>query len=133
MRKLKRTPPLSRVHYQKPNQIEHVSTAGDIIHDRTRFRCSEYMVWLVTIQWIGSPSVEKKVQLFFVLIFLVVFFCNYNQNTIWHICHVNGNQNIKCPIHDVVADQLTFQQEAQWLNRASGSRQHVTGSSCSCV
>ena len=33
-----------------PNQIEHVSTEGGIIHERTMFRGSEYLVWLVITQ-----------------------------------------------------------------------------------
>ena len=45
---------------KKTNQIEHVSTEGDIINDRTRFTGPEYLVWLVITQWIGSPSVEKR-------------------------------------------------------------------------
>ena len=28
------------------------TSVGDIIHDRTRFRGSEYLVWLVITQWI---------------------------------------------------------------------------------
>ena len=35
-----------------PNQIEHVSTEGGIIHERTMFRGSEYLVWLVITQLI---------------------------------------------------------------------------------
>ena len=31
---------------KKLKQVENVSTIGDIIHDRTRFRGSEYLVWL---------------------------------------------------------------------------------------
>ena len=46
---------------KKLKQVENVSTIGDIIHDRTRFRGSEYLVWLVITQWIGSPSVERSV------------------------------------------------------------------------
>ena len=45
---------------KKGNQLEHVSTEADIIHDRTRFRGSEYLVWLVITQWIGSPSVDRS-------------------------------------------------------------------------
>ena len=51
---------------KKRNQLEHVSTEADIIHDRTRFRGSEYLVWLVITQWIGSPSVDN---LFFFIIY----------------------------------------------------------------
>ena len=40
---------------KRQNQIEHVSTKGDVIHDRTRFTSSEYLVWLVITQWIASP------------------------------------------------------------------------------
>ena len=40
---------------KKRNQLEHVSTEADIIHDRTRFRGSEYLVWLVITQRIASP------------------------------------------------------------------------------
>ena len=49
--------PLSRVRYQttKPNR------AYFYIHDRTRLRGSEYLVWLVITQWIGSPFVHKGV------------------------------------------------------------------------
>ena len=58
-KQLTRTPPLlSRDSYQKTNQIEHVSTEGDIIHKRSRFKGSDYLVWLVITQWIGSPSVD---------------------------------------------------------------------------
>ena len=53
-KQLTRTPPLlSRDSYQKTNQIEHVSTEGDIIHDRTRFRGPEYLVWLAILQCNG--------------------------------------------------------------------------------
>ena len=31
---------------KKLKQVENVSTIGDIIHDKTRFRSSEYLVWL---------------------------------------------------------------------------------------
>ena len=69
---LARTPlPLSRVCYQttKPNR------AYFYIHDRTRLRGSEYLVWLVITQWIGSPSVDKsaKVVWFFDHIFSKIF------------------------------------------------------------
>ena len=37
---------------KNPKQIEHVSTEGDIIYDRTMFRGSEYLVWLVIAQLI---------------------------------------------------------------------------------
>ena len=99
-------PLLSRVRYQKTNQIEH-----DIIHDRTRFRGSEYLVWFVIIQWIGSPSIDKSASLF---VFLITYFRRYLERSsdvlviavkIPHgICHVNGdvalhNQNIKCHIY----------------------------------
>ena len=56
---------------KKQNQLEHVSTEADIIHDRTRFRGSEYLVWLVITQWIGSPSVDNL--FFFYHIFLMIF------------------------------------------------------------
>ena len=49
----------------KTNQIENVSTEGDIIHDWTRFRGSEYLVWLVITQLIGSPSIDRSVICFF--------------------------------------------------------------------
>ena len=45
---------------KKPNQIGHVSTEGDVIPDRTRFRGSEYLVWLVNTQWIGSTSLDRS-------------------------------------------------------------------------
>ena len=39
---------------KKLKQVENVSTIGDIIHDRTRFRGSEYLVWLgLTEEQIG--------------------------------------------------------------------------------
>ena len=59
---------------KKPNQIKHVSTEGDIIHDGTRFRGSEYLVWLVITQWIGSPSVDKRA---------IWFFLSLNFEDIW--------------------------------------------------
>ena len=62
--------PLSK----KTNQIEHVSTEGDIIHIRTRFRGSEYLVWLVITQWIGSTSVDRNaIWFFFYHIFSKIF------------------------------------------------------------
>ena len=54
------SPLLSRIRYQKTNQIEQVSTEGDITHDRTRFRESEYLVWLVITKWIGQPCVDRS-------------------------------------------------------------------------
>ena len=60
-----RTPPLlSRVNYQqtKPNWAYFT---GDIIHDRTRFRGSEYLFGFVIIPWIGSLSEDKSAIWFF--------------------------------------------------------------------
>ena len=62
--------PLSK----KTNQIEHVSTEGDIIHTRTRFRGLEYLVWLVITQWIPAPSAERSAVLFG---FLITYFQRY--------------------------------------------------------
>ena len=66
--RIRTPPPLSRVRYQKKNTIKaEGSTAleqnvdwGDIIHDRTRFRRSGYLVWLLITQWIGSSSVDRS-------------------------------------------------------------------------
>ena len=56
--------------------LEHVSTEGDIIYDRTMFRGSEYLVWLVIAQLKGTPSVDKCGTWFVFLdhIFLKFFF-----------------------------------------------------------
>ena len=54
------------------HKLDHVSSDADIIHDRTKFRGSEYLVWLVITQWIGSPSVDYLV-CFFDHIFLMIF------------------------------------------------------------
>ena len=45
---------------KKPNQIEHVSTEGDV-----------YLVWLVITKWIGSPSVDRSAIWF---VFLITYF-----------------------------------------------------------
>ena len=49
------------------------SSEVDIIHNLTRFRGSEYLVWLVTTQWIGSP-VDRRV---FWFGFLITYFWRY--------------------------------------------------------
>ena len=54
------------------HKLDHVSSDADIIHDRTKFRGSEDLVWLVITQWIGSPSVDYLVW-FFDHIFSMIF------------------------------------------------------------
>ena len=56
---------------KKPNQIEHVSTDGDI--SSVIGPGSEDLVWLVITKWIGSPSVDKSAILF---VFLIAYFEN---------------------------------------------------------
>ena len=48
-----------------------MSIEGDIIHDKTKFRGSEHLVWLVITQWIGSPSVDRNAIWF---VFLITYF-----------------------------------------------------------
>ena len=41
---------------------------------KTRFRCSEYLGWLVITQWIGSTSVDRSAYWF---VFLITYFQRY--------------------------------------------------------
>ena len=67
--------PKSVIKKTKTNwAIEHVSMERDIINDWTRFRGSEYLVWLLIWQWIGSPSVDKSAIWFG---FLITYFRRY--------------------------------------------------------
>ena len=100
-----RTPPLlSRVRYQKkPNQIEHVFTEGDIIHDRTRFRGPEYLVWLAILQcqWISSVDRSAIWFIFWSHIFKDIgekWWCPYNYSQIylvsWLVCFLSKSCHI---------------------------------------